>query len=31
MIKAVIIDDEVHCVDTLSILLADYCPEVEIL
>ena len=31
MIKAIIIDDEVHCVDTLSILLADYCPEVEIL
>ena len=30
MIKAIIIDDEVHCVDTLSILLADYCPEVEI-
>src|SRR5215831_2437096 len=31
MIKAIIIDDEVHCVDTLSILLSDYCPEVEIL
>src|SRR6188768_2822557 len=31
MIKAIIIDDEVHCIDTLSILLADYCPEVEIL
>jgi len=31
MIKALIIDDEVHCIDTLSILLADYCPEVEIL
>jgi two-component system LytT family response regulator len=30
MIKAIIIDDEVHCVDTLSILLADYCPDVEI-
>src|SRR5678809_1415578 len=30
MIKAIIIDDEVHCVDTLSILLADYCPEVEV-
>src|SRR5580765_6113568 len=31
MIKAIIIDDEVHCVDTLSILLTDYCPEVEIM
>ena len=31
MIKAIIIDDEVHCVDTLSILLADYCPEVEVI
>src|SRR5678816_1193176 len=30
MIKAIIIDDEVHCVDTLSILLSDYCPEVEV-
>src|SRR3954452_12792608 len=29
MIKAVLIDDEVHCIDTLSMLLADYCPEVE--
>jgi len=31
MIKAIIIDDEVHCVDTLSILLGDYCPEVEVM
>ena len=31
MIKAIIIDDEVHCIDTLSILLADYCPQVEVL
>src|SRR5687768_15108345 len=31
MIKAIIIDDEVHCIDTLSILLADYCPEVEVI
>lgn len=31
MIKAILIDDEVHCIDTLSILLADYCPEVEVL
>ena len=31
MIKAIIIDDEIHCIDTLSMLLADYCPEVEIM
>ena len=31
MIKAIIIDDEVHCIDTLSILLADYCLEVEVM
>jgi two-component system LytT family response regulator len=31
MIKAIIIDDEVHCIDTLSILLADFCPEVEVM
>ena len=31
MIKAIIIDDEVHCIDTLSILLADCCPGVEVL
>jgi len=30
MIKAILIDDEVHCIDTLSILISDYCPEVEI-
>jgi two-component system LytT family response regulator len=30
MIKAIIIDDEVHCVDTLSMLLADCCPGVEV-
>lgn len=30
MIRAIIIDDEVHCVDTLSMQLADYCPEVEV-
>ena len=31
MIKAILIDDEVHCVDTLNILLRDFCPEVQIL
>ena len=30
MVKAIIIDDEVHCLDTLSMLLADCCPEVEV-
>lgn len=28
--KAILIDDEVHCLDTLSMLLADYCQEVQI-
>lgn len=31
MIKAIIIDDEVHCIDTLSMLLVDYCPKVEVM
>ena len=31
MIKAVIIDDEVHCRKTLAILLKEYCPEVQLL
>lgn len=31
MIKAILIDDEVHCLDTLSILLNDFCNNVEIL
>ena len=31
MIKAIIIDDEVHCLDTLSILLNDYCPQVQVM
>jgi two-component system LytT family response regulator len=31
MIKAVLIDDEVHCLDTLSILLNDYCPQVRVM
>jgi two-component system LytT family response regulator len=30
MIKTILIDDEAHCLDTLSILINDYCPEVEI-
>jgi two-component system LytT family response regulator len=30
MIKAIIIDDEVHCIDTLSLQLQHYCPQVEV-
>jgi two-component system, LytTR family, response regulator len=30
MIKAIIIDDELHCRKTLSILLKEYCPEVQV-
>lgn len=30
MIKAILIDDEIHCLDTLNMLIADYCPEVEV-
>jgi two-component system, LytTR family, response regulator len=31
MIKAILIDDEVHCLDTLNILLNDYCPQVQVM
>jgi two-component system LytT family response regulator len=31
MIKAIIIDDELHCLQTLSLLLNQYCPEVQLL
>jgi len=31
MIKAILIDDEVHCLDTLSMLIADFCPDVEVM
>ena len=31
MIKAILIDDEVHCLDTLSILITDFCPEVQVM
>ncbi|HSZ35057.1 MAG TPA: LytTR family DNA-binding domain-containing protein [Puia sp.] len=30
MIKAILIDDEVHCIDTLNMLISDYCPEVQV-
>ena len=31
MIKAILVDDEEHCLDTLTMLINEYCPEVEIL
>ena len=31
MFKAILIDDEVHCLDTLNILIADYCQEIQVL
>ena len=30
MIKAILVDDEQHCLDTLSMILHDYCPQVRI-
>ena len=30
MIKAIIIDDEIHCLKTLGILLKEYCPDVQV-
>jgi two-component system, LytTR family, response regulator len=31
MINAILIDDETHCLDSLTILLSKFCPEVQIL
>ncbi len=31
MIKAIIVDDESHCIDTLSILLKEYCADVNVI
>jgi len=31
MIKAIIIDDELHCIKTLHILLTEYCPNVQVI
>ena len=31
MIKAIIIDDEGHCLETLSLLLKEYCPDIQLL
>jgi len=30
MIRAIIVDDEVHCQDTLNILINDFCPEIQV-
>lgn len=30
MLNAILIDDEVHCLDTLSLLLKEFCPQVQI-
>jgi two-component system LytT family response regulator len=30
MIKAILIDDELHCLNTLSILIRDFCPEITV-
>src|SRR5580765_3966015 len=30
MLKAVLIDDEMHCLDTLNMLISDYCPSVQV-
>jgi two-component system, LytTR family, response regulator len=31
MIKALLIDDEMHCLKTLSMLLKEYCPNVQVI
>ncbi len=31
MIKSILIDDEVHCLNSLSIQLQEYCPGVEVM
>lgn len=31
MIKAILVDDELHGLETLSILLTDYCPDVKVM
>ena len=30
MTRSIIIDDEVHCIETLRLLLTEYCPDVEV-
>ncbi len=31
MIKAILVDDEIHCLDTLNMLVNDYCTEVQVM
>ena len=31
MIKAILIDDEMHCLKTLEMLLKEYCANVQVL
>lgn len=31
MIKAIVIDDEMHCLKTLDMLLKEYCPQVQLM
>lgn len=31
MIKTIVVDDEVHCLDTMAILLNDFCPGVQVM
>ena len=31
MIKAIIVDDEMHCRRTLAIMLREYCPDVQVI
>src|SRR5688572_27084229 len=31
MIKAICIDDEGHCLDTLTLLLKEFCPQVQVI
>lgn len=31
MIKAIVIDDEIHCQETLGILLREFCPQIQLM
>jgi len=31
MLKAILIDDETHCLETLGMILKEFCPEVQVL
>ncbi|MFN2440129.1 MAG: LytR/AlgR family response regulator transcription factor, partial [Chitinophagaceae bacterium] len=31
MIKTILVDDEIHCLDTLNMLVSDYCPEMQVM